>query len=395
MNSRVLLMALVAMCAPVLAQDQKAPTFQAAINYVEFSVRVVDARGQFVRNLQQSDFRVFEDGRPQTIARFQLVDLPIPDAKAVTVPSTGAAELLSTEALQQLDGRLYIFLLDDYHLPSEHSSRARAIVGSFIRERMGPNDAAMFVFASGVQGQAFTQDRKLLLSAVDRFRGILDYREPAQVKEIKARGVVRTMTDLAAAVEPIQGRRKALVYVGMSIGCLVAHETSPHRDAGFAVDKSRVNLSAAGTGEAENASVKVQCRDEISQAVRGLTRAGTVVYSLDPRGGSHNPAWVSPTVDGRGGPGPAQNRMSLVEAGRPSVFDGFNVLADQTGGFAVSGTSAFNPVLDRIVLENSSYYVVGYYSTNETANGEFRKNEITLSQDRFKAFYRPGYFAPR
>jgi VWFA-related protein len=147
MNPRFLLMALVGMCAPILAQDQKAPTFHAAINCVEFSVRVVDARGQFVRDLQRSDFRVFEDGRPQTIARFQLVDLPIPNAKAVTGPSRGGAEPLSTEDLQQLDGRLYIFPLDDYHLPSEHSSGARTIVGSFIRERVGPNDAAMFVFS--------------------------------------------------------------------------------------------------------------------------------------------------------------------------------------------------------------------------------------------------------
>jgi hypothetical protein len=198
------------------------------------------------------------------------------------------------------------------------------------------------------------------------------------------------MTDLAEAVEPIRGCRKALVYVGMSVGCLVtAHETSPHRDLGFAQNTGRANLSA-GTGEAANASVRILCNGEISQAVRELTRAGTVVYSLDPRGGLHNPAWVSPTVDGRGGPGADRERMSLVEARRPSVFDGFNVLADRTGGFAVSGTSAFNPVLDRIVLENSSYYVVGYYSTNETANGEFRKNEIKLSQDRLKAFYRPA-----
>jgi hypothetical protein len=106
MNSRFLVMALVAMCAPLLAQEQKAPTFHAAINYVEFSVRVVDARGQFVRDLQQSDFRVFEDGSPQMIARFQLVDLPLPNIKAVTSPSRGSAEPLSTEALQQLEGRL-------------------------------------------------------------------------------------------------------------------------------------------------------------------------------------------------------------------------------------------------------------------------------------------------
>jgi VWFA-related protein len=387
-------MALVAVCAPVLAQDQKTPTFQAAINYVEFSVRVVDARGQFVRNLQQSDFRVFEDGRPQTIARFQLVDLPLPNAKNVASPSRGAAEPLSTETLQELDGRLYIFLLDDYHLPAEHSTRARSVVGSFIRERIGPTDAAMILFASGVQGQLFTQDSKLLLSAVNRLRGAYDYKAPAQVQELKARAVVQTMADLAAAVESIQGRRKVLVYVGTSVGCLAANEGVPSRDPGFAIDPRRTNLSSAGTGEAPDASVQVLCREEIQQAVRGLMRAGVVVYSVDPRA-SHNPAWVSPTVDGSGGPGPARNRMSLVEAGRPSVFDGFFVIADQTGGFAVTGTSALNPIFDRIVSENSSYYLVGYYSTNETANGEFRENEITLSQDQFKAFYRPGYFAPR
>ena len=140
--------------------------------------------------------------------------------------------------------------------------------------------------------------------------------------------------------------------------------------------------------------MKVLCRDEISHAVRVLTRAGTAVYSLDPRV-SHNPAWVSPAVDGRGGPGAARDRMALVEAGRPSVFDGFYVLADQTGGFAVSGTNAFNPVLDRIVRENSSYYMIGYYSTNEKTDGKFRTNQVKLSRDRVQVLFRAGYYAPR
>jgi VWFA-related protein len=394
MGTRLLVVAMVAACTPILAQDQRAPTFSAAINYVEFSVRVVDGRGNFVRDLQQSDFRVLEDGNPQSIARFELVDVPLPNAMAPANPASPAGQPLTTETLQQLDGRLYIFLLDDYHVPSEHSSRAKGIVRSFIGERLGSTDAATVVFASGVRGQGFTDDRKLLLSAVDRFRGVLDYRAPASMKELRARAVVQTMRDLATALEPIQGRRKALVYVGITVGCLVAQETRPQGDAGFAGNARVVDLSSAGTGEAPDARTTILCQDEITQAVRGLTRAGTVVYSLDPRG-SYNPAWISPTVDGRGGPGPARDRMSLVEAGRPSVFDGFNVFADRTGGFAVTGTSAYDSVLDRIVQENSSYYVIGYYSTNDTAEGTFRNNQVTISRSQLKAFHRPGYFAPR
>jgi VWFA-related protein len=397
MNVRLLLATTVTLCVPVLGQVQTPPTFQTAINYVEFSVRVVDARGNFVRDLQQSDFQVLEDRQRQTIARFELVDLPVPSPKSTTTnppsPTNPTSEPLSTDVLQQLDGRLYIFLLDDYHLPSEHSSRTRSVVGSFIRERMGINDAAMVVFASGARGQVFTQDQGLLLSALDRLRGVFDYREPGQVREIKARAVVHTMKDVASAVEPVRGRRKVLIYVGMSVGCAVSRETSGAGDQGFV--QGRENLSAAGTGAAPDATQRILCKDEISDAIRQLTRAGTVVYSLDPRGGSHNPAWVSPTIDGRGGPGPAQRRAALVEPGRPSIFDGFHVIAEQTGGFAVTGTSVFEPVLDRIVRENSSYYLIGYYSTNEAATGEFRNNEIQLSQERLKAFYRPGYFAPR
>jgi VWFA-related protein len=391
MQKLLLVIAVVTLNSSVFSQDQNVPRFSAAINYVELTVRVVDATGNFVRNMQQAEFQVLEDGRPQAIANFGLVDMPIQTPKADSTASS-TAEPLSTEELRKLDGRLYIFLLDDYHLPSEHSSRARTIVRGFIQDRLGSNDAAAVIFASGVRGQQFTQDRNLLISAVDRFRGLFDYREPARVKEVKARAVIQVMTDLAADVESIQGRRKVLIYMGISVGCLVALETNPHRDAGF-VDRRSTNLSSAGTGEAEDASATLLCRNETLQAVRLLTRAGVVVYSMDPRA-SNNPAWVSPTVDGRGGPGAARNRMSLVEAGRPSIFDAFFVVADQTGGFAVTGTSAFNPVLDRIVRENSSYYVIGYYSTNEVADGKFRNNEIKLSRDRLKAFYRKGYYAP-
>ena len=49
--------------------------------------------------------------------------------------------------------------------------------------------------------------------------------------------------------------------------------------------------------------------------------------------------------------------------------DSLRVLATSTGGFAAVNQNDLNGAFDRIVAENSSYYVFGYYSTNERRDG--------------------------
>ena len=55
-------------------------------------------------------------------------------------------------------------------------------------------------------------------------------------------------------------------------------------------------------------------------------------------------------VDGRGGPDLARRRALLAEAGRPSVLDGFHVLSDHTGGFAVTDTNNYRDPFDRMLI---------------------------------------------
>ena len=59
------------------AGEQPAVTFRAEVNYVEVDARVVDEQGRFVSTLTQNDFQVFEEGRPQQISVFTLVNLPV------------------------------------------------------------------------------------------------------------------------------------------------------------------------------------------------------------------------------------------------------------------------------------------------------------------------------
>ncbi len=159
----------------------QAPTFRTETTVVQLPVRVVDAKGGFVRDLTASDIDVLEDGAPQTISAFTLVDHSAAQALSpLTVPSSG---VLTPADLEKVPGRLYAFLLDDVHVGVGASARTRDLIKGFIRDRVTPADAAAVVIASGAARQDFTRDKAALLRAVDRFTGTLDMDEPARVQE--------------------------------------------------------------------------------------------------------------------------------------------------------------------------------------------------------------------
>lgn len=377
----------------------QAPTFRTETTVVQLPVRVLDAKGSFVRDLAATDIEVLEDGVPQAISEFTLVDLSSePTPSALTIPSSG---VLSPADLEKVPGRLYVFLLDDVHVGVAHSPRARTLIKEFIRDRMTPADAAGVVIASGVGRQDFTRDKAALMKAVDRFSGSLDMTEPARVQEARARGVVKLVADLAGALGSIRGRHKTLVYVGSQVGCRVGNETSADFFPGLKgqqqdpeTGKRIRDQNSLGTGVAPDADEQLLCNEQLWDAVRAAVQANVSLYAIDPRG-SLNRGWISPSVDGRGGPDEARRRMLLVEPGKPSVLDGFYVLSEHTGGFAVTDTGNYRDPFDRIVRESSTYYLLAYTSSNSKIDGKYRRTEIKVKRPGVEAFYRAGYMARR
>ena len=113
--------------------------------------------------------------------------------------------------------------------------------------------------------------------------------------------------------------------------------------------------------------------------------ADVSIYTIDPRG----------LVATSGAP----SRKGQGQDWYPSItrgpLDGTRYLAEQSGGFAVVNTNSLSAGFARIVRENSSYYLLGYYSTNSRADGKFRRNEVRLSRRGMQVVYRGGYLAPR
>jgi hypothetical protein len=77
-----------------------------------------------------------------------------------------------------------------------------------------------------------------------------------------------------------------------------------------------------------------------------------------------------------------------------SVVSTFRTLAENTDGIAVVDTNATARGLKEIADSLSSYYLLGYYSTNTSFDGKFRSIEVKTKRSGVSISARRGYFAP-
>ena len=148
------------------------PTFKVQIDYVDVDVLVTDKDGRFVRDLTKDDFEIFEDGKPQSIANFSVVDIPIERAdRALYTPTKSCADTATNE--RAFEGRIYVMILDEPHVEALRSQNVRIAARQFIERRLGANDIMAVVHAEGAtdSSQEFTNNKRLLLASVDKFMG--------------------------------------------------------------------------------------------------------------------------------------------------------------------------------------------------------------------------------
>jgi len=148
------------------------PTFKTQVEYVEVDVLVSDQKGNFVPELKKEDFEVREDGKTQSIATFSLVNIPVERAERPLFANRPIEPDVMTNE-RPFAGRIYVLILDDLHTDALRSQRAKNAARQFIQQRLGANDLMAIVTVGGRSDttQEFTSNKRLLLSAVDRFVG--------------------------------------------------------------------------------------------------------------------------------------------------------------------------------------------------------------------------------
>ena len=358
------------------------------VNYVEVDAFVTDAQGNVVTDLTTNDFEVFEDGKPQKISSFSLVNIPIERAERPLF--SGKAIEPDVQTNEHLEGRIYLIVLDDVHTDFTRTPRVKAATRRFIEQNFGTNDLAAVVFTGRSDAsQDFTNSPRLLLAAIDKFNGrklrstTIQRIESARVnpetgnlepgddidqmdRAFRARSVMNNIRKLSEFMAGVRGRRKALLLVGEGVDYNI--------------------FEATGLLGSTASAILLDTQEAIASATRG----NVSIYAIDPRGLSTG---ADDLIEVAGTVGDA-NIQSLQSEMRLSQ-DSLRVLAASTGGFAAVNRNDLNGAFDRIVSENSSYYMFGYYSTNERRDGRFRKIEVRAKRPGLRVRSRNGYFEAR
>jgi VWFA-related protein len=375
------------------ASPQAPPTFKVEVNYVEIDARVTDAQGAFVGDLAKADFQVLEEGTPQTITVFSRIDLPV---ERHDPPLFKAAPIEPDVQTNRgtFNGRVFVLLLDDLQTDFRRSARVKAAARQFIERYIGANDLAAVVYTGGAadRGQEFTGSRARLLASVDKFMGsklpsatmttLDDYyaqrnsgsgqaaRDTSQMERgYKARNTLAALKGVADFLSGVRGRRKAVVWFGEGID--------------YNMDDPFKN---------QDASV---LRDTVQEAIAAATRADVSFYGVDARGlgaGLDEAIDISSVpADDPNAPNPSTSVQDEVRRAQDSL----RVISEQTGGFAVVNQNDLNAAFERIVRDNSSYYVLGYYSSNDKRDGKLRRIQVRVTRPGVRVQARDAYTAPK
>ncbi len=367
-------------------------TFKVEVNYVEVDAVVVDKQGNFVSDLGRDAFQVFEDGKPQKISAFSFVNIPIARAEKPLFSPRAIEPDVRTNT-KGLDGRIYLIVLDDLHVNPMQTPRVQAAARRLVEQEMGANDMAAVVCTSGRTdaSQDFTSDKRLLLDAIAKFMGrklraptlerLEQYArtlgpigstpstdDPLEAeRSYNARTSLDSLRRLCDFLSSVHGRRKALIYLSEGVDYNV--------------------------NDPINNRYATEIREAAQDAIAAATRANVNIYAVDPRGltnmsGEEIEIAAYPQDTSLGlGPESLQEELRLSQ-------DSLRTVSEETGGFAVVNTNDFNKAFDRIVTENSSYYVLGYYPSNDRRDGRFRKIEVKVDRPGLVVRSRKGYTAP-
>ena len=383
-----------AQAAPQESTIQPPVTFRSEINYVEVDARVLDAQGAFVPGLTATDFQVMEDGKPQKVDAFSFINIPV-ERQARPLFAKAPIERDVADNITGYDGRVYIIVLDDQHTHPLRSQRLKAAARQFVQRYMGANDTAAIVYTSGRTdvAQEFTNSQRRLLASVDKFMGRklrsstlerLDEEARTrgtrqqgdriddpfdQERAMTARTTLDSLRDLSNYLAGISGRRKAIIYFSEGVDYDIYDVFSTSGGASAVLQASR-------------------------DAVAAATRANVSIYGIDPRGlgaGSDDLIEVQDT------PQDASLNLGLSSFGNEvqRSQDSLRVLSNETGGFAVVNRNDMATAFERVVADNSAYYLLGYYSSNEKRDGRFRKIEVKVTRPGLSVRSRKGYVAAR
>jgi VWFA-related protein len=363
---------------------QDTPVFRTETQLVVLQVAVKDKGGKAIEGLTKNDFVVAENGMVQNVAFLEFQKLeetqpaPVLIDRVAPVPRLAHTQIAAERPmdLKYADRRLLALYFDMAGMPPGDQARAITSAEDFIRKQMTPADlVAIMVYSGGEVNvhEDFTADRERLLSTLRTLIVGEDENVPEPVVDGafgQAGGefaIFRTDRQLSALQTAAKmlgqlNEKKALIYFASGM---------------------RLN------GTDNNAQLRA--------TVNAASKAGVSIFSVDARGLVASAPMGDASRPSPGGIGAYTGQAALNNlTGLQRTQDTLWTLAADTGGKALLDTNDLTQGIVQAQKSIVSYYVLGYYTSNEAKDGKQRKIKITLANGlNADLEYRDSYYATK
>jgi VWFA-related protein len=409
------------------SDSEPVTTLKANTRVVLLDVVVNDKKGQPITDLTANDFTVLENGKPQKIASFNLMDKAAAvAAAAASAPPELPPGIYSNQRVLDPRGQITVLLLDALNTSFSDQKMGRLAMLKYFDEHPGERVAVFGLTSSLILLQDFTDDPKKLHKAIeargmtqtalhsdeagsasgapvstsssvglnfndadnDRMASIQSYLDDFSVIQANAR-TLTTLEALQALGRWLRGYpgRKKLVWIAGNFP---------------------VALDPGEIGRGTNANPFVQ---EVKETATLLTDAQISVYAIDATGLKVNGAYFAQA-------GGTISGMQFGRAGAPNltqVTDGKSALesviasgtgssapdpiqimkkfTEQTGGRAYYNRNDLDGALGASLNDGAVYYAISYSPDDKRWDGNLRKLEVKSNRPGVQLQYRRGYYA--
>ncbi len=383
------------LCAvALLLTAQEQPVFRASSNLVVVNVTVRDKAGSPLLGLTKEDFIVLEEGVTQTVAVFELQRLntdrlpPLAEPKktlrerAEPASPAPAPPLKPAAPARHKDGRLLALFFDTSSMQPAEQARAFESATRFLRREMTASDrVSVMTFSNGLKVlQDFTDDRDRLLEVVGKMA-------IGEGSELAGESAEEDTEDDSGAFLADD----AEFNIFNTDRKLSALETAAKKLGVFPEKKALIYFSS-GVGR-----TGVENQSQLKSAINSAVRSNVAFYPVDARGLVATPPAGDVSAAAQRGSGVFSGRTQQTQRTRfNDQQETLYALAEETGGKALLDSNDLAMGITQAQRDISSYYIVGYYSTNEAQDGRFRRIQVKLARAlEARLDYRPGYYASK
>jgi len=378
---------------------QRPPVIRSGINFVSVDVIITDRKtGEVVLDLTADDFEIREDKKPQKVETFSVIK--IDELATVTTPKEIRSSFDEENEARQPNVRLFVMLLDDYHVRRGNDLSVRKPLIDFVTNQLAPQDMVAIMYPlTPVSALTFTRNRDSLIAAINRFEGRKGMYDPrnefeeryayyptATFEKIRNDVTLGALQGAAVRLGGMRDGRKSIIFVSEGFTSTVPAQLNDPIAAMPGIGNT--NRARAGQeittarGESEKFFQSTELLGRLREVYDTVNRNNTSIYAVDPRG-------LAPfEYDINQGVGLQTDRQNLNAS-----IDSLQVLAINTDGRAIVNRNDLAAGMKQIMRDASGYYLLGYTSQAAPTDGRFHTIDVKVKRPNVEVRARKGYYA--